>query len=137
MPTLDSYLMFNGTCADAMRFYEQTLGGKLDLVTAGQSPAAGHTPPGTENLILHARLDLDGRSLMASDWMDTQPYPGMGGFSLAIAYPEVEEAQRVFGLLADGGKVTMPMGSTFFAKAFGMLVDRFGTPWMVSGGLTS
>ena len=80
MPQLDTYLMFDGTCADAMRFYEKTLGAKLEMMmTHAQSPMAGQTPPGSENRIMHARLDLDGRLLMASDTMPGQP-SGMQGF---------------------------------------------------------
>ena len=129
---LDAYLTFNGNCADAMRFYQRTLGGKLDLMTHAQSPIAGQTPPGSENRIMHARLAIDGRLLMASDSMVGHPYEGMKGFSLSLIYPTVTEAQRVFNALADGGKVIMPLDKTFWAKAFGMLVDRFGTPWMIN-----
>jgi len=134
---LDSYLTFDGNCADAMRFYQRTLGGKLDLMTHAQSPIAGQTPPGSENRIMHARLAIDGRLLMASDSMVGHPYEGMKGFSLSLIYPTVAEATRVFNALADGGKVIMPLDKTFWAKAFGMLVDRFGTPWMVNGELAN
>ena len=134
---LDTYLTFNGNCADAMRFYQRTLGGKLDLMTHAQSPMAAQTPPGSENRIMHARLALDGRLLMASDSMVGHPYEGMKGFSLSLIYPTVVEATRVFNALADGGKVIMPLDKTFWAKAFGMLVDRFGTPWMVNGELAN
>ena len=129
---VDTYLTFNGNCADAMRFYQRTLGGKLDLMTHAQSPIAGQTPPGSENRIMHARLAIDGRLLMASDSMVDHPYEGMKGFSLSLIYPTVVEATRVFNALADGGKVIMPLDKTFWAKAFGMLVDRFGTPWMIN-----
>ena len=137
MLQLDNYLFFDGNCADAMRFYERTLGGKLHLMTHGESPMAAQTPPGSANRILHARLELDGRLLMASDSMVGQPYEGMKGFSLSLIYPTVAEAQRIFAALADGGQVTMPIAKTFWAEAFGMLVDRFGTPWMVNGGMAS
>jgi len=135
MLQLDAYLFFDGTCADAMRFYERTLGGKLMLMTNAESPAASRTPPGDAGRIMHARLALDGRSLMASDWPTDRPYEGMKGFSLSLIYPTVSEAKRVFDALAEGGKVTMPFGKTFWAEAFGMLVDRFGTHWMVNGGV--
>ena len=134
----DAYLFFNGDCADAMRFYERTLGGKLEIMmTHAESPMAAQTPPGSANRILHARLVLDGRMLMASDSMVGQPYEGMNGFSLSLVYPTVAEAQRVFDALAKGGQVRMPLQKTFWVEAFGMLVDRFGTPWMVSGGKAS
>jgi PhnB protein len=29
----------------------------------------------------------------------------------------------------------MPMTKTFWAESFGMLVDPYGTAWMVSGGM--
>ena len=137
MLQLDTYLTFDGNCAEAMRFYQRTLGGKLDLMTHAQSPIAGQTPPGSENRIMHARLAIDGRLLMASDSMVDHPYEGMKGFSLSLIYPTVVEATRVFNALADGGKVIMPLDKTFWAKAFGMLVDRFGTPWMVNGELAN
>jgi len=138
MPTIDAYLTFDGNCAEAMRFYERTLGGKLEvLMTHAQSPIADQTPPGSANRIMHARLNLDGRLLMASDAMTGRPYEGMKGFSLSLIYPNLAEAKRVFTALAEGGRVTMPMEKTFWAEAFGMLVDRFGTPWMVNGGLAN
>jgi len=137
MLQLDNYLFVDGNCADAMRSYERTLGGKLQLMTHGDSPMTAQTPPGSANRIMHARLELDGRLLMASDSMVGQPYEGMKGFSLSLIYPTVAEAQRIFAALADGGQVTMPIAKTFWAEAFGMLVDRFGTPWMVNGGMAS
>jgi PhnB protein len=132
MPQIDPYLVFNGNCADAMRFYEKTLGGKLEMMTHAQSPMADQAPPGSANRIMHARLDLPGRVLMASDSMVGHPYEGMHGFSLSLHYPTAAEAKKVFETLADGGSVQMPLQKTFWAEAFGMLVDRFGTPWMVN-----
>jgi PhnB protein len=137
MHQLNAYLFFDGTCADAMRFYERTLGGKLDLITNAQSPVAEKTPPDRADKIMHARLTFDGGMLMASDWMADRPYEGMHGFSLSLIYATAAEARRMFAALGQGGKVTMPMDKTFWAEAFGMLVDRFGTPWMVNGGMAN
>jgi PhnB protein len=134
MPQLTAYLVFDGTCAEAMRFYERALGGKLEtLMTHGESPIAAHTPPGSADRILHARLVNDGLVLMASDSMVGQPYAGMNGFAVSVTYPTAGEAEKVFDALAQGGRVTMPLGKTFWSEAFGMLTDRFGTPWMVNG----
>jgi PhnB protein len=137
MPAPDAYLFFDGTCAEAMRFYARTLGGQLDMMTHAQSPIAGQTPAGNAERIMHARLRLDDRSLMASDTMTGQPYAGMKGFALSLIYPTAAEAKRIFDALADGGQVTMPLQKTFWAEAFGMLTDRFGTPWMVNGNLAA
>jgi PhnB protein len=103
------------------------------MLTHAESPMADKTPPGSADRIMHARLAIDGGALMASDSMAGQPYGGMKGFSLSLIYPTVADAKRVFNALAAGGQVTMPMEKTFWAEAFGMLVDRFGTPWMISG----
>jgi PhnB protein len=121
-----------------MRFYERTLNGKLEmLMTHAESPMAAQAPPGSADRIMHARLVIDGRVLMASDSMVGQPYEGMKGFSLSLIYPTVADAQRVFDALAKGGQVHMPLQKMFWAEAFGMLVDRFGTPWMINGGMAS
>jgi PhnB protein len=136
MPTLDSYIFFDGRCAEAMRYYEQTLGGKLEaLLTYGDSPEPEHCPAGAKDLVMHARLVLDGRALMASDNPPGHPASPMGGFSLSLQYPSAEEARRIFDALSQGGEVRMPMQKTFWTEAFGMVVDRFGTPWMVGGGM--
>ena len=138
MPQLDVYLIFNGNCADAMRFYERTLNGKLEmLMTHAESPMAAQAPPGSADRIMHAHLVIDDRVLMASDSMVGQPYEGMKGFSLSLIYPTVADAQRVFDALAKGGQVRMPLQKMFWAEAFGMLVDRFGTPWLINGGMAS
>jgi len=135
MPVLDSYLFFNGNCAEAVSFYERTLGAKVKMImTYGESPDPEQCPAGSKDRIMHASLDVDGRTLMASDTPAGQASPGMTGFALSLNYPNADEARRVFDALANGGKVQMPMGKTFWAEAFGMLTDRFGTPWMVSGG---
>jgi PhnB protein len=134
MPQIDAYLTFDGNCAEAMRFYERTLGGKLEtLMTNAESPMADQAPPGSADRILHARLVIEGRALMASDSMPGQPYEGMHGFALSLNYADLAQARRVFDALSAGGRVTMPLQKVFWADAFGMLVDRFGTPWMVNG----
>lgn len=119
-----------------MHFYEKTLHGKLEvMMTHGESPVAAQTPPGSADRIMHARLVCDGGNLMAMDDMPTSDYKGMNGFSVSLVYKSAAEAKQVFETLAKGGKVTMPMDKTFWAEAFGMLIDRFGTPWMISGAM--
>jgi PhnB protein len=138
MPVLDSYLFFDGNCAEAMRFYERTLGGKIEMsMTYGQSPDPAQCPAGSQDRIMHASMLIDGRRLMASDTPVGQPAKGMNGFALSLNYPSAEEARRVFDALSEGGKAMMPFGKTFWAEGFGMLTDRFGTPWMVGGGAQS
>jgi PhnB protein len=136
-PMLDSYIFFDGTCADAMRFYERVTGGKIHMMMkyseSPEKPDPQHCPPGSEDRIMHASLMIGDRNLMASDSPAGQHKP-MQGFSLSLFYDTPEEAKKKFDMLADGGTTIMPFGPTFWAKGFGMVTDKFGTPWMVSGG---
>jgi len=133
MQHLDPYLFFDGHCAEAMRFYERVFKGRIEMMqTWGDSPGAEQVAPDKRNRIMHARLNLGGRALLASDSETDQPFEGIRGFSLSVSFDAVEEAHRVFQGLADGGTVQLPIQETFWAKAFGMLVDRYGTPWMIN-----
>lgn len=82
---------------------------------------------------MHAYLELDGGSLMAGDAMANEGYEGIKGVSITLSYEDTAEAKRVFDELSDGGTVTMPWSPTFRAESFGMLRDRFGTPWIING----
>jgi len=137
MPHPIPYLAFDGSCADAMRHYASALGGTLEiLMTNGESPMAAQVPPEAADRILHARLVLPGGGvLMAGDCPPTIPYEGIKGVSVTLNYDTIAEAERAFGALAEGGTVQMPMQPTFWARTWGMLVDRFGTPWIVNGEL--
>jgi PhnB protein len=137
MTMLNAYLGFDGNCAEAMRFYERVLGGKIEMMmTCAQSPMRDQVPPGNEDRVMHARLAIDGGVLMAGDAIgNCEPYEGMKGFSLTLSYPTAAEAKRVFEGLSEGGTVRMPLNKTFWAETFGMLTDRFGTPWIINGGL--
>lgn len=128
---VDPYLTFGGHCADAFRFYEQVLGGKLDIQTHGESPMADQVPASWRDAVLHARLDLGDAVLMGSD-RPPDDHQAMQGFSVSLSIDDPSEADRIFGALGDGGSVTMALEETFWAARFGMLVDRFGTPWMVN-----
>ena len=130
-----AYLGFDGNCADAMRFYEQALGGKLEVLMSGaDSPMAEQMPKEFAHRILHARLALPGGGLLyAGDTPTNVPYEGIKGVSIAVDYASVAEAEKVFNALAEGGQVTMLMQPAFWARRWGMLIDRFGTPWIVNG----
>jgi PhnB protein len=125
------YLTFDGTCAEAFRFYRDRLGGQLQLKTHGESPIAGEVPPDWHDRILHARLDWGAGVLMGSDTPPGQSRPA-SGFSVSLQYDEPGTAERVFAALGEGGSVTMPLQQTFWATRFGMLTDRYGIGWMVN-----
>ncbi|HSC80997.1 MAG TPA: VOC family protein [Chitinolyticbacter sp.] len=137
MNLLNPYITFNGNCAEAMQFYQSTLGGKLQLMTVANSPVAEHLPKDAGHLIMHAHLELpNGNHLMASDWIEGcgAPFDGIKGISLALTYASVEEATRRFNALAEGGRITMALEPTFWAEQFGAVIDRHGISWLVNGG---
>lgn len=135
MPNIDPYLFFGGNCAEAMQFYEKTLGGRIKtMMTHAQSPMAAQAAPEMKHLIMHAALELDGRTIMASDAMPGK-YEGMKNVAIALSYPTADEARKIHKLLAEDGEVQMPMEKTFWAEAFGAVKDRFGTSWFVGGGM--
>ena len=129
------YLAFNGNCAEAVRFYEQVLGGKIEMMMDGaSSPMAADVPKEFAHRIIHARLVLpDGGVIYAGDTPAHLPYEGIKGITLTLSYDTVDQARRIFDKLAAGGQVNMAMAPTFWAKAWGMLVDKYGVAWMVNG----
>lgn len=131
------YLGYNGNCAQAMRFYERTLGGKIELMMSGaESPMADQIPKEFAHRIIHARLVLPGGgTIYAGDAPAHLPYEGIKSVSITLDYATTAEADKVFKALSDGGQVTMPMMPTFWAKVCGMVTDKFGTPWIVNGEL--
>jgi PhnB protein len=129
---LNPYLNFDGDCADAFRFYAECLGGRIvALQTHGDSPIAGQVPAAARDRILHARLEIGDQVLMGSDSPPGQ-HEQPRGVWVSVQVAEPAEAERVFHALAEGGAVRMPLQETFWAARFGMLIDRFGTPWMVN-----
>ena len=127
-----TYLFFDGNCEEAFTRYQQILGGRITaMLPARGTPAEAGMPSGWEDKIMHACLDLGGAMLMASDappGCGSQP----GGFSVNLMPETAAEAERIFTALSEGGAVRMPLESTFWAERFGMLVDRFGVPWMIN-----
>jgi PhnB protein len=133
------YLSFNGNCAEAMRFYERALKGKLVMmIRNADTPMAAQMPKEHADRITHARLALSGGGMLyAGDCPPSMPYSGIHGVGFALNYATVDEAKAAFNALAEGGgKVTMALQPTFWAKIFGMLTDRFGTPWIINGEMT-
>jgi PhnB protein len=135
MPHIHAYLTFDGNAAEAMRFYEKRLGGTMQMMmTVGEAPDTEQFPPEAKKRIMHASLAYGQGILMASDSMPGQPYEGMKGFGVALTIETVAEARRVFDAFAEGGHVGMPFEKTFWVEGFGMVTDRFGTPWLINGG---
>jgi PhnB protein len=128
---LNPYLHYNGDCAEAFAFYERALGGKITMMSRyGEAPADSR-PPGSDDLVMHAEFNVDGAVLYGSD-APPEWAQAMGGFSVALQFSDVDKARAAYDALVEGGKPVMPMAETFWAHSFGMLVDRFGVPWMLN-----
>ncbi len=126
------YLGFDGQCAEAFHFYERTLHGKIDMMmTYGESPMADQTPTAQRARIMHAHMKIGDQSLMGGD-APSHMHQKPAGFCVSIHVDEEAEAERIFRELGEGGQINTPMSETFWARRFGMLVDRFGTPWIVN-----
>jgi PhnB protein len=130
------YLFFSGTCRQAFTRYQEIFGGQLDVLTVADMPPEVEAPTDQQDLVMHAALTSEHALLMGSDDPTGDGGP-MKGVAVHCEVPDVDEATRVFGALADGGEVTMPLSATFWSPMFGMCVDRFGTPWMVSAAPTA
>jgi len=126
---LYTYLNYPGNCEQAFRFYEEHLGGKITtMMRHGQQPNGGRIPPEFKDAVLHARIDIGDTVLMGADVPGAQP---MRSAYLSLLAGSTDEAERIYGLLSDGGEIFMRMEETFFALRFAMLRDRFGTSWMI------
>lgn len=130
---LEPYLFFQGRCEEALHFYQRVFDAKQTMLMRyreSPEPPAMPLPPGWEEKVMHASLEIGQTVLMASDGCGTES-PQFEGFSLCVEMPDAETASRVFDKLAQGGTVQMPLDETFFSSCFGMVTDRFGVGWMI------
>ena len=126
------YLEFDGTCEEAFGFYARCLGAKvMAMLPAAGTPIEADFPADWRDKIIHACLEWDGQLLMGSDAPPGR-YERPAGISVSLHVPEPAEAERLFAALGEGGEVRMPLAETFWAQRFGVLVDRYGVPWMVN-----
>lgn len=129
---MNPYLLFNGDCESAMKFYEKSIGGKVEaLFTHEGTPMEKMVPADWRKKVMHARLKVGDKVLMASDCPPDR-YVKPQGFSVNLDFKSPAEAEKVFNALAENGSVQMPLQQTFWAARFGMVTDRFGTPWMIN-----
>lgn len=131
------YLNFQGDCREAFTLYAELFGGRIaEVLTYDQAPPGSEMPglpPEWAGKVMHAQLVVGDQTIMASDCPPAM-YRAPQGTFVHLEFPEPGEAEEVFARLAEGGIIAMPMAETFWAYAFGMVVDRFGMPWMVSRG---
>jgi PhnB protein len=128
---LFTHLNFPGNCAQAFRYYEQNLGGKmLALMKQSEAPGASRTSEG-EDSVLDARMELGGTVLIGNDVPSDRLQPMRSAY-LYLGVDSAAEAERIYSLLLKGGEAYMPLQETFFASRFCRLRDQFGTLWTLS-----
>ena len=129
---LSPYLSFNGTCEEAFKFYETCLGGTVGVLMHYEgSPMEAEIPAEWKDKVMHAEFKLGDRVFMGADCVPGK-FEEAKGTSLMVGIDDPERAEKVFAALADRGEVQMPIQETFWAAKFGMLVDRYGIPWMIN-----
>src|SRR3954471_24381625 len=128
---LYTYLNYGGNCRQAFEFYAEHLGGRITMMTThGEQPNSDKVPLEWRNAVLHARIEIGDTVLLGAD-IPPDRFQPMRSAYLSLMVDSVEEAEELYGLLAEGGQIFMPMAETFFAERFAMLRDRFGTSWML------
>lgn len=134
---IQPYLFFEGRTEEALAFYREALGAEVQMVMRyrdSPEPAKfhdGRTPP--PDKVMHSAMKIGDTVVMASDGL-CSGNARFGGFCLTYPAADEADARRRFEALAAAGKVQTPLGETFFARAFGMVTDKFGVPWMVLAG---
>ena len=103
------------------------------LMRFKEAPDQSMVSPGNADKVMHAALRAGDTQLLMSDGRCTGG-ANFHGIALALSVATDADAERIFGALADGGKVNMPLAKTFFSSRFGMLADKFGVGWMVLVG---
>lgn len=124
------YLMYNGTCEEAINFYKDILGGNVT-----QMQRYGEVGAGTEaskDKIMHAVMTVGNLTIMFSDADEKRNVSFGDNFSIALDFKTDGELRRTFDALSTGGQVTMPIEDTFWGATFGMCLDKFGINWMVN-----
>src|SRR5688572_9360280 len=121
---IDCYLTFDGNAEEALNFYAEALGGKVqNLMRYEGSPMDNKDLPANwRQKVMHATVEADGAQIMASDNFPGMPHAGFAGMSVSVWIKDgVDRARKVFDALAAGGKVTMPFAPPFWGGHFGML----------------
>lgn len=129
MPQLIPYLNFNGTCQEAMTFYQACFGGELTMQTIGESPIAPQCPANIQDYIVHSTLIAEELTLLASDMPNPGGYQYGNNFSLNVNCTSEEEINTLFQKFAISGKIIMPVKQEFWGALFGVLEDKFGIRW--------
>jgi PhnB protein len=128
------YIFFYGRCEEALEFYKGALGGSYQLMRVADTPMSERFPPEAQQNVMHATFTAPGFAFAASDGQANKTIdPDEGNVSLLLTAPDRASGDRVFAALADGGEAIMPLDVAFWGGRYGLLHDRFGIEWIVTG----
>lgn len=124
-----TYLTFGGNCREAMEFYQECLGGELEIQTLSETPEGDRFPEDFKELVVHASLKRDNMVLMATDLRDDELVKGN---TVSILFDGLDESQvrECYSKLQKGGKVTHPLKESHWGDLYGGLTDKYGHHWM-------
>ncbi|HEK18913.1 VOC family protein [Mucilaginibacter sp.] len=127
MIKLNTYINFkNNQCLEAMEFYQNILGGNLNVMSVKGSPMEDAFPDGID--ILHADLTGDDFTIQGTDIANPDVEATNGIVSITLNCPNLEDMRNKFARLSEGGKTVHPI-MTFFAGSMGNVVDKYGVRW--------
>lgn len=130
---LNPYLNFSGNTKEVMEYYHTIFGGELKMTTFGEMGGGGMpVPEDYADKIMHAALETDDLTIMASEGMPGKPLKTGDNISLSLSGTDDNKLKKSFSALADGGQVTMPLERQMWGDEFGMCTDKFGVQWMVN-----
>ena len=130
MTQINAYINFNGQCREAMNFYQQCLGGELNLQKISESPMAAQMPSKKVGHILHGTLISNTIVIMASDMCHNNFIQG-NNVNLCLQCSSTEEIEDFFNNLSEAGTIRTPLHQTFWGATYGEFTDRFGVNWIL------
>ena len=129
---LVTYLTFTGDCEQALTFYKDCLNGEILEISRMGDTKEMQIADDLKNKIMHARLKVGDNEVYMSDTFDPSKVNKGNNMSLTLVMDDISMTEKLFAALSEGGKVTMPLQDTFWGARFGMLIDKFGIPWMLN-----
>lgn len=126
---LSPYIMFPGTTREAMEFYKSVFGGEVKIMTYKES---GYQDAVMADRIIHAGLEVDGLTILASDTSPQDEKPIGDTVHMCLIGSDEAKLRDSFDKLSVGGKVDMPLQKQFWGDTYGQLTDKYGVHWMVN-----
>ncbi len=128
---LNPYLNFPSISAEALEYYQGIFGGTLKVMKFGDVPGA---KPHNKDLVMHAVLESDAITLMASDGMKDADIVTGTNVTLSLSGDDADRLNKYFEALGADGKVIEPLGEAPWGDRFGMLIDKYGIYWLFNIG---